>query len=134
MYQPEVAVVASPAATAVALPDAPAARLVGVGGRTEQARAEYLDNLRHTLRQGVGVDMGEVMAWLRPRLPDDATITNGAGNYSVWAHRFYEFRRYGTQLAPQSGSMGYGVPAASPRSSSIRSGSSSASRATATSR
>ena len=56
--------------------------------------------------------MGEVMAWLRSRLPDDATITNGAGNFSVWAHRFYEFRRYGTQLAPQSGSMGYGVPAA----------------------
>ena len=56
--------------------------------------------------------MGEVMAWLRDRLPADATITNGAGNYSVWAHRFYEFRRYGTQLAPQSGSMGYGVPAA----------------------
>jgi acetolactate synthase-1/2/3 large subunit len=56
--------------------------------------------------------MGEVMAWLRSRLPEDATVTNGAGNFSVWAHRFYEFRRFGTQLAPQSGSMGYGVPAA----------------------
>jgi acetolactate synthase-1/2/3 large subunit len=56
--------------------------------------------------------MGEVMAWLRSRLPEDATVTNGAGNFSVWAHRFYEFRRYGTQLAPQSGLMGYGVPAA----------------------
>ena len=39
-------------------------------------------------------------------------MTNGAGNFSVWAHRFYEFRRYGTQLAPVSGAMGYGVPAA----------------------
>ena len=56
--------------------------------------------------------MGEVMAWLRDRLPEEATITSGAGNYTVWAHRFYAFRRYGTQLAPQSGSMGYGLPAA----------------------
>jgi acetolactate synthase-1/2/3 large subunit len=52
------------------------------------------------------------MAFLRRRLPDDAVLTSGAGNYSVWAHRFYEFSRYGTQLAPRSGTMGYGVPAA----------------------
>ena len=56
--------------------------------------------------------MGEVMALLRDQLPEDAILTNGAGNFSVWAHRFYEFRRYGTQLAPQSGAMGYGLPAA----------------------
>ena len=48
----------------------------------------------------------------RERLPDDAIITNGAGNYSGWVHRFFRFRRYGTQLAPTSGSMGYGLPAA----------------------
>jgi acetolactate synthase-1/2/3 large subunit len=71
-----------------------------------------VDNLRHTPWTGSGVDLGEVMAWLRDRLPEDATITNGAGNYAVWAPRFYEFRRYGTQLAPQSGAMGYGLPAA----------------------
>jgi acetolactate synthase-1/2/3 large subunit len=52
------------------------------------------------------------MAALRERLPDDAILTNGAGNFTVWAHRFYEFHRYPTQLAPRSGSMGYGVPAA----------------------
>jgi acetolactate synthase-1/2/3 large subunit len=56
--------------------------------------------------------MGEVMAVLRDRLPADAIFTNGAGNFSVWAHRFYEFRQYPTQLAPTSGAMGYGVPAA----------------------
>jgi acetolactate synthase-1/2/3 large subunit len=56
--------------------------------------------------------MGEVMACLRARLPADAILTNGAGNFSVWAHRFYEFRRYRTQLAPTSGAMGYGLPAA----------------------
>jgi acetolactate synthase I/II/III large subunit len=58
------------------------------------------------------LQMSEVMIWLRNHLPDDAIITNGAGNYAIWIHRFYHFRRYGTQLAPTSGSMGYGVPAA----------------------
>jgi len=53
-----------------------------------------------------------VLLHLRERLPEDAIITNGAGNFSVWTHRFYRFRRYHTQLAPCSGAMGYGVPAA----------------------
>ena len=52
------------------------------------------------------------MAFLRGRLPDDAVLTSGAGNFTVWAHRFDEFSRYGTQLAPRSGAMGYGLPAA----------------------
>jgi acetolactate synthase-1/2/3 large subunit len=80
-------------------------------GGVEQARADYLANLRHDPLPGE-LQMGEVMAYLRERLPDDAVITNGAGNFSVWAHRFYEFRRFGTQLAPCAGAMGYGVPAA----------------------
>ena len=45
-------------------------------------------------------------------LPRDAIVCNGAGNYATWIHRFYRFRAFGTQLAPTSGSMGYGVPAA----------------------
>ena len=52
------------------------------------------------------------MTWLAAHLPDDAIMTNGAGNYTIWLHRFYRYRRFGTQLAPDSGSMGYGVPAA----------------------
>jgi acetolactate synthase-1/2/3 large subunit len=112
VFQPEVGVVASPAATAVALAALPPLDSAAWQARTEQARADYLDNLRHPPWPAGGVDLGEVMAWLRNRLPDDATLTNGAGNYAVWAHRFYEFRRYGTQLAPQSGAMGYGLPAA----------------------
>jgi acetolactate synthase-1/2/3 large subunit len=58
------------------------------------------------------VDLGEVMAFLRRRLPGDAIQTCGAGNFTVWAHRFAEFRQYGTQVCPRSGSMGYGVAAA----------------------
>jgi acetolactate synthase-1/2/3 large subunit len=52
------------------------------------------------------------MAAIRATLPSDAILCNGAGNYAVWAHRFYQFRQFGTQLAPTSGAMGYGVPAA----------------------
>ncbi len=58
------------------------------------------------------LQMAEVMIWLRNHLPETAIIANGAGNYAIWIHRFYHFRRYGTQLSPTSGSMGYGVPAA----------------------
>ena len=78
---------------------------------TALAHAEYLENLRSTPQPGE-LDMGEVTAHLRDRLPADAIITNGAGNFSVWAHRFYAFHLYPSQLAPTSGSMGYGVPAA----------------------
>ena len=56
--------------------------------------------------------MSGVMDWLEANLADDTICTNGAGNYATWLHRFHRFRRYGTQAAPTSGSMGYGLPAA----------------------
>ena len=58
------------------------------------------------------VETTGVMSTLRARLGPDAILTSGAGNFTVWAHRFYVFRRYRTQLAPLSGAMGYGLPAA----------------------
>jgi acetolactate synthase I/II/III large subunit len=78
---------------------------------TESARDDYCASLRH--RRGPGkLDLGDVIEHLRGRLPDDAILTNGAGNYTVWCHLYYVFRRYRTQLAPCSGAMGYGIPAA----------------------
>ncbi|WP_414447378.1 thiamine pyrophosphate-binding protein [Burkholderia sp. 22PA0099] len=59
-----------------------------------------------------GVDLAQVVAHLDAVLPDDAVITNGAGNYTVWVHRFYRYRRMATELAPTNGAMGYGFPAA----------------------
>ncbi|MFT6075197.1 MAG: acetolactate synthase-1/2/3 large subunit [Yoonia sp.] len=53
-----------------------------------------------------------VIKWLSDHLPDDAILTNGAGNYAAWLHRYFVYKQYGTQLAPTSGSMGYGFPAA----------------------
>ncbi len=111
VYQADVAVNSGLPAFAAA-----AAALAPVDGSrwsawTEAARADYLESLRHRPQPG-DLDLGEVLAHLRDRLPDDAILTNGAGNFSVWCHRYYQFRRYRTQLGPTSGAMGYGVPAA----------------------
>lgn len=57
------------------------------------------------------VKMERVVAWLSDRLPKDAILTNGAGNYAAFLHRYFRFKQFGTQLAPTSGSMGYGFPA-----------------------
>jgi acetolactate synthase-1/2/3 large subunit len=77
---------------------------------TAAARAEYEDWQRHDPIPG-SLDLGDCIAHMRERVPD-AIVTNGAGNFTVWVHRFWRWRRYGTQLAPTSGAMGYGVPAA----------------------
>jgi acetolactate synthase I/II/III large subunit len=110
VYQPELGIACDLEAFAAA-----AARLAPTDGREgllEAAHAEYERNL-HEVRELPGtLQMSAVMAALRERLGPDAILTNGAGNFSIWAHRYYEFRRHGTQLAPRSGSMGYGVPAA----------------------
>ncbi len=59
-----------------------------------------------------GVDMAAATAHLSQTLPGDAIVTNGAGNFTVWLHRFYRYRQPHTELAPTSGSMGYALPAA----------------------
>lgn len=58
------------------------------------------------------VDMGKVMEYLREKLPADAIITNGAGNYADWPNKMFTYRGARTTLAPVSGAMGYSVPAA----------------------
>ena len=58
------------------------------------------------------VDLSAVVGWLSSQLRDDAIIANGAGNYTLWVHRYFRYRQPRTQLAPVSGAMGYGVPAA----------------------
>jgi acetolactate synthase-1/2/3 large subunit len=58
------------------------------------------------------VKLEQVITHLCSVMPEDAIITNGAGNYAAWLHRYYRYKSYRTQLAPTSGSMGYGLPAA----------------------
>lgn len=82
------------------------------GERTTVARAEFDVWTDRPAAVPGDVHMGEVVHWLRDNLGPDTIICNGAGNYSSWIHRFNRYRRYRTQLAPTSGSMGYGTPAA----------------------
>ena len=77
---------------------------------TRAARRDYLAWIKPGPMPGQ-LDLGEVMTRLGQRLPADAIITNGAGNYAVWVHRFYQYNGFRTQLGPTSGAMGYGVPA-----------------------
>ncbi|MGH8761427.1 MAG: thiamine pyrophosphate-dependent enzyme [Burkholderiales bacterium] len=58
------------------------------------------------------LDMGQVMAYLREKLPRDAIVTTGAGNFADWPNKIYQYGGIGTCLSPISGAMGYGVPAA----------------------
>jgi acetolactate synthase-1/2/3 large subunit len=80
-------------------------------GWTTRARADYEASLVRRELPGE-LDLGEVMTFLRGRLPDDAVIACGAGNFTVWVHKYFEFRQFATQLAPRAGAMGYGLPAA----------------------
>jgi acetolactate synthase I/II/III large subunit len=80
-------------------------------GAAEAAHRAYLD--WRTPRPIPGdVQMGEVIQQLRAHLPNDAILTNGAGNYATWLHRHFSYKHFRSQLAPTSGAMGYGVPAA----------------------
>ncbi|MDT8344889.1 MAG: thiamine pyrophosphate-binding protein [Thermohalobaculum sp.] len=63
-------------------------------------------------KQPGDLDMGEVMKVVRARMPADGIITNGAGNFAIWSGRFFVYRPGHRLLAPQSGAMGYGIPAA----------------------
>ena len=74
--------------------------------------ASYLEWSRLPHPSPGAMTMGKVMATLRDLGEVHMIVTNGAGNYSGWVHRFHRFRRFGTQVAPTSGSMGYGLPAA----------------------
>jgi acetolactate synthase-1/2/3 large subunit len=78
---------------------------------TSAARADYEAWLTPQESPGA-LKQEDVIKWLSDHLPDDAILTNGAGNYAAWLHRYFVYKQYGTQLAPTSGSMGYGFPAA----------------------
>ena len=74
-------------------------------------RAAYEDTLVPRATPGA-VRMEDVVSTVSALLPEDGFVTNGAGNYSQWVHRYFQFKGYRTGLAPTSGSMGYGLPAA----------------------
>lgn len=111
VYQPDLAIVASPRRFVGALAKADLVANPAWATRTKALRASYLD-WQKPLATHDQIQLCEVMRHLEDTLPPEAIYTNGAGNFSVWAHRFHQYRRHGGQLAPTSGSMGYGFPAA----------------------
>ena len=78
---------------------------------TAAARNEYVAWNAPVHVQGP-LQLAEILKQLRERLPADAIVANGAGNFSAWLHRFHRYRRFKSQVAPTSGAMGYGLPAA----------------------
>ena len=80
--------------------------------KTNQAHEDYIDWGDMPLEApNSGVDLTSAFRTLRKEIEPNTIITNGAGNYAVWGHRLFRFTKLRTQLAPISGSMGYGLPA-----------------------
>ena len=76
-----------------------------------ERRAAFVDGFSVPPQPG-GLDMGVAMAWLQDNVPQDAIFTNGAGNFSVWNNKVFRYGAAARLLAPQNGTMGYGLPAA----------------------
>ena len=113
VYQPTLAIPAAPEpfftallAATEGMPPATPEQHVG------EAHASYRSWSDTPMPAPGAFRYGEAVVWLRERLPPEAIVCNGAGNFAAWIHRYYRFRAFGTHLAPTSGSMGYGVPAA----------------------
>jgi acetolactate synthase-1/2/3 large subunit len=112
VYHPALAINAAPTAFCAALEGLQPPNEIAWKGESDIAHADYLAWTEKATPQPGAVNLGEIMVWLRDHLPADAILTNGAGNFNGWIHRFYRVRKFGTQLGPTSGSMGYGFPAA----------------------
>jgi acetolactate synthase-1/2/3 large subunit len=111
VYEPALGIVSSGPRFAEALRTVEPLDPGGRSATMDAAHAAWRSTLETRALPGA-VEATGVMSALRARLGPEAILTSGAGNFTVWAHRFYVFRRYRTQLAPLSGAMGYGLPAA----------------------
>jgi acetolactate synthase-1/2/3 large subunit len=112
VYHAALGINASPTAFCSALEGLQPPNEIAWKGESDIAHADYMAWTEKATLQPGAVNLGEIMVWLRENLSPDTIITNGAGNFNGWLHRFYRVRRYGTQFGPTSGSMGYGFPAA----------------------
>ncbi|WP_284945381.1 thiamine pyrophosphate-binding protein [Acidisoma cladoniae] len=112
VYHPTLAIQATPDGLSRGLEALSPSRAVPWHAETRQAHADFLAWTDTAPKLPGSVQYGDIIVSLRDRLPADAIVTNGAGNYTIWVQRFLRFRSFGSQLAPVSGSMGYGLPAA----------------------
>jgi len=114
VYQADLAINATMNAAARSLEAMDAPKDISWGAWTESAHADYEENLVPQKLPG-DIDMPAIVTTLKKHLPEDAVLTNGAGNFASWVHRFFKHhglaKGHKTQLAPTVGAMGYGVPA-----------------------
>ena len=118
VYQPTLAINATMNAAARSLEVLTAPPDVKWAGWAQACHADYVTNVDPS-NGGITlpgtIDMPAVIHTLQKHLPADAVLTNGAGNFASWLHRFYRYhglaKGHKTQLAPTNGAMGYGVPA-----------------------
>lgn len=111
VYEATVPIVSGVRAAAAALAETAPCKSPPWSARTHQAHADHRAWTTPPAIPGA-MQMGEIMIWLRSRLPQDAILANGAGNYTVWVNRYYRYRHHQSLLAPTAGAMGYGTPAA----------------------
>ncbi|GAB4521030.1 MAG: thiamine pyrophosphate-binding protein [Amphiplicatus sp.] len=111
VYTPMLAINAAPETMARALAAEEWTQDEGWLQQAYDAHADF-EAFSQPIEVREGANLSEVFAWLDRNLPEDAIMCNGAGNYAAWLHRFYRHKAWKTQLAPTSGAMGYGFPAA----------------------
>lgn len=112
VYRPSLSIHASPAAFCKAAEGLQPPAELKSAGEAAKSHADYLAWSGARPQTPGALQMSGVMDWIENNVAEDAVFTNGAGNFATWLHRFHRFRRYATQAAPTSGSMGYGLPAA----------------------
>ncbi|HXV73845.1 MAG TPA: thiamine pyrophosphate-binding protein [Sphingomonadales bacterium] len=111
VYQADLAIHSHPAEFVTALKGMRLGRKAHWRAWREAVRENFLAWAKPVKNPG-RVQIGKIYAFLNKVLPENTILTNGAGNYTAWLHRHYQYRAFKTQLAPTSGAMGYGVPAA----------------------
>lgn len=122
VFQADLAIQASVASAAAGLKELAAPASFAWARWSAACHADYLANLQPSVINDLpadtehgAVNMPAIIAALQQHLPQDAVLTNGAGNFASWLHRFYRYqglaKGFKTQLAPTNGAMGYGVPA-----------------------
>jgi acetolactate synthase I/II/III large subunit len=111
VYRADLPIAVSAAAFADALARLQPPARIGWSGLRAELRAAYEKTLEPVALPGK-VKLAEVVRTVSTMLPEDGILANGAGNFAAFVHRYFEYKRYRTQLAPTSGSMGYGLPAA----------------------
>lgn len=111
VYQPEIGVVSSPPNFVAALKTLNIQSAPAWMERTKSLRDAYVEWNTPVPNAG-SVQVADLYTHMHETLPANTIFCNGAGNYAAWLHRFNRYRGFGTQLAPTSGAMGYGVPAA----------------------